>query len=162
MVDHPNIKQATSILDYIFRVVGMEYLGKTDFVHVKPVVEDLALSRVHNSDGTGEEPPRLPNVASDQMALPLEKAAYPEARTNSGSRSDAEFRSDVDMKSAIAQTNAEAASAKYSRIVSNDPLNAQLSKMMGDAPMCSTCGHVTVRNGSCYRCLNCGNSMGCS
>jgi ribonucleoside-diphosphate reductase alpha chain len=37
-----------------------------------------------------------------------------------------------------------------------------LGEMMGDAPPCDTCGHITVRNGSCYRCLNCGNSMGCS
>ena len=37
-----------------------------------------------------------------------------------------------------------------------------LSKMMGDAPMCDECGHMTVRNGSCYRCLNCGASLGCS
>ncbi len=37
-----------------------------------------------------------------------------------------------------------------------------LGEMMGDAPLCETCGHITVRNGSCYRCLNCGNSMGCS
>jgi ribonucleoside-diphosphate reductase alpha chain len=37
-----------------------------------------------------------------------------------------------------------------------------LGEMMGDAPLCDTCGHITVRNGSCYRCLNCGNSMGCS
>jgi ribonucleoside-diphosphate reductase alpha chain len=38
----------------------------------------------------------------------------------------------------------------------------QLASMMGDAPLCSTCGHVTIRNGTCYKCLNCGNSMGCS
>ena len=44
---------------------------------------------------------------------------------------------------------------------SNSP-NEHLSTMMGDAPFCDSCGHVTVRNGSCYRCLNCGNSMGCS
>lgn len=31
-----------------------------------------------------------------------------------------------------------------------------------DAPFCTNCGHITVRNGTCYRCLNCGNSMGCS
>ena len=37
-----------------------------------------------------------------------------------------------------------------------------LSQMMGDAPMCDECGHITVRNGSCYRCLNCGASLGCS
>jgi ribonucleoside-diphosphate reductase alpha chain len=42
------------------------------------------------------------------------------------------------------------------------PLDAQLDKMMGDAPVCDVCGHITVRNGACYKCLNCGNSMGCS
>jgi len=31
-----------------------------------------------------------------------------------------------------------------------------------DAPLCSVCGHVTVRNGACYKCLNCGESLGCS
>ena len=42
------------------------------------------------------------------------------------------------------------------------PLDAQLDTMMGDAPVCDVCGHITVRNGACYKCLNCGNSMGCS
>ena len=37
-----------------------------------------------------------------------------------------------------------------------------LGKLSGDAPFCDTCGHITVRNGTCYKCLNCGNSMGCS
>jgi ribonucleoside-diphosphate reductase alpha chain len=41
-------------------------------------------------------------------------------------------------------------------------LDKQLGKMMGDAPFCDNCGHITVRNGACYRCLNCGSSMGCS
>jgi len=41
-------------------------------------------------------------------------------------------------------------------------LDAQLEEMMGDAPVCDSCGHITVRNGACYKCLNCGNSMGCS
>jgi len=40
--------------------------------------------------------------------------------------------------------------------------DAALSEMMGDAPACPTCGHITVRNGSCYKCLNCGDSLGCS
>jgi len=31
--------------------------------------------------------------------------------------------------------------------------------MMGDAPACPDCGHITIRNGSCYKCLNCGNSL---
>jgi ribonucleoside-diphosphate reductase alpha chain len=41
-------------------------------------------------------------------------------------------------------------------------LDSHLSEMMGDAPMCDQCGHITVRNGACYKCLNCGTSMGCS
>ena len=40
-----------------------------------------------------------------------------------------------------------------------DQLNANL---MGDAPACDVCGSITVRNGTCYKCNNCGNSMGCS
>jgi len=41
-------------------------------------------------------------------------------------------------------------------------IDKALGDMMGDAPPCDLCGHITIRNGSCYRCLNCGNSMGCS
>ncbi|MGV6813452.1 MAG: hypothetical protein ACWA5W_00420, partial [Phycisphaerales bacterium] len=32
----------------------------------------------------------------------------------------------------------------------------------GDAPPCDVCGTITVRSGTCYKCLNCGNSLGCS
>ena len=38
----------------------------------------------------------------------------------------------------------------------------QFEHFMEDAPACDLCGAITVRNGSCYRCYNCGNSMGCS
>jgi ribonucleoside-diphosphate reductase alpha chain len=33
---------------------------------------------------------------------------------------------------------------------------------MGDAPPCPTCGNLTVRNGSCFKCTNCGSTTGCS
>jgi ribonucleoside-diphosphate reductase alpha chain len=39
---------------------------------------------------------------------------------------------------------------------------AMLGKFSGDAPFCDSCGHITIRNGTCFKCLNCGNSMGCS
>jgi ribonucleoside-diphosphate reductase alpha chain len=41
-------------------------------------------------------------------------------------------------------------------------LDQSNAALMGDAPACDSCGSITVRNGTCYRCLNCGNSMGCS
>jgi ribonucleoside-diphosphate reductase alpha chain len=113
---HPNVKMATSIVDYIFRVLGLEYLGRTDFVQVKPVVQDLA--------SAPKEPSKL--LAS---AAPME-----------GIQRQAEFN--------LGKTS--------------DTSSGYLAEMMGDAPPCDSCGHTTVRNGACYKCLNCGNSMGCS
>jgi ribonucleoside-diphosphate reductase alpha chain len=40
--------------------------------------------------------------------------------------------------------------------------NAQFQHFQDDAPVCDVCGAITVRNGTCYKCFNCGNSMGCS
>ncbi|MEZ4405267.1 MAG: vitamin B12-dependent ribonucleotide reductase [Polyangiales bacterium] len=105
---HPNIKFATSIIDYVFRVLGVEYLHRYEFAHVPP------------EDAPEDTTPAL---------APVTQSAY--AATTTGSEG-------------------------------GSVLDRQLSKMMGDAPMCSVCGHITVRNGACYRCLNCGNSMGCS
>jgi hypothetical protein len=62
-------------------------------------------------------------------------------------------------KSARVTVTAKPTSAGATQTLS---LQTALGEMMGDAPLCDTCGHITVRNGSCYRCFNCGNSMGCS
>ena len=43
-----------------------------------------------------------------------------------------------------------------------DGLSMSTATLMGDAPPCDVCGSITVRNGTCYKCMNCGNSMGCS
>ena len=40
--------------------------------------------------------------------------------------------------------------------------NAQFEHFEDDAPACDICGSITVRNGNCHKCYNCGNSMGCS
>src|SRR6266404_1980589 len=34
--------------------------------------------------------------------------------------------------------------------------------VLGDAPACQICGSLMVRNGSCYRCMECGSTSGCS
>ena len=44
----------------------------------------------------------------------------------------------------------------------NQRVDDQFGHFMEDAPACDLCGAITVRNGACYRCYNCGNSMGCS
>lgn len=122
MVDHENIKSATSVVDFIFRLLGMEYLGRTDFVHVKPTT----LER------------------SPEPTLPLEPK--PTGKAAPAARVAAD-----DAESEAEPTESEAVG-----------VNQFYSKLMGEAPPCSGCGHITVRNGTCFKCLNCGNSMGCS
>ncbi|MFH1391179.1 MAG: adenosylcobalamin-dependent ribonucleoside-diphosphate reductase [Candidatus Diapherotrites archaeon] len=58
---HESIKSATSIIDYIFRVVGYEYLDRTDFVHVKPI---------NGSDVGGEQKKIVPPTPQQEKAKP--------------------------------------------------------------------------------------------
>jgi ribonucleoside-diphosphate reductase alpha chain len=114
---HPNIKFATSIIDYIFRMLGVEYLKRFDLAHVPP--EEVMVELNEPTDA----------LAVQQYA-PNESIAPP---------------------APVAPDRANAS-----------VLDKHLGEMMGDAPMCDTCGHITIRNGACYKCLNCGASMGCS
>jgi ribonucleoside-diphosphate reductase alpha chain len=62
-----------------------------------------------------------------------------------------------------ASTPAAPASAEEAKVESKEiRLDSQFNHFMADAPACDNCGAITVRNGACYRCYNCGNSMGCS
>ncbi len=136
---HPNIKFATSIVDYIFRVLGVEYLQRYDFAQVKPTE---AATMIDDPTGRSLESPssadRGPQTDPEQLpAVP------------------------VTAKDKILPTDV-AASNEIVIAQPHTALDAQLDEMMGDAPVCDSCGHITVRNGACYKCLNCGNSMGCS
>ena len=78
--DHPNIKMAQSVIDYIFRVLGMEYMGRTDFVQVKPADEELAINQHHQialPAGPRAEPP--PAISTTRLlrgcAKPQDKPA---------------------------------------------------------------------------------------
>lgn len=66
----------------------------------------------------------------------------------------------IQVQSAEAMSIADRHNAVAAALVSN--LNEANGQLMGDAPTCDVCGSITVRNGTCYKCLNCGNSMGCS
>ena len=52
--------------------------------------------------------------------------------------------------------------ALMSEVKALEQFNTQFSHFPDDAPACDICGSITVRNGTCYKCYNCGNSMGCS
>jgi ribonucleoside-diphosphate reductase alpha chain len=144
MVDHPNIKTTTSIVDFIFRALAYEYLGRTDLVHVL-------------------DKPELMNTGTDDWdeiptSLEYEKKT-PEL-------SDVRIVASVAGKSTEPQpargTNTKSANASRMDGNSLNAVNAAAKSMQSDAPACNTCGHITIRSGTCYKCLNCGNSMGCS
>jgi ribonucleoside-diphosphate reductase alpha chain len=125
---HPNVKFATSIIDYIFRTLGVEYLKRYDLAHV------------------------MPEEVATEMSDPTDALAVASYAPDQGSISPPAIAPDR----AVAQTSGGHANGPSS------VLDQHLGEMMGDAPMCDTCGHITVRNGACYKCLNCGASMGCS
>ena len=133
MVEHPNIKTTTSIIDFMFRSLAYEYLGRNDLVHVldKPEVENLGNAPWdENTPTIGERVPELSEIRV----------------TGNKSQTQKSYRQD--------HIKNESQSL--------DAVNRAAKSMQGDAPACNTCGHITIRNGTCYKCLNCGNSMGCS
>lgn len=161
--DHPNIKMVTSVIDYIFRVLGMEYLGRTDFVQVKPTKDEdvkmemqsgvaKANAQFENSDMIETKP-----QTAQPESLPV-FTSIPNVRTISqaGGTQTLEASSGV-----VVQLPIGSQDSQYHK-QSSQSVNAHLSGFMGDAPFCDHCGSITIRNGACYKCLNCGNSMGCS
>jgi ribonucleoside-diphosphate reductase alpha chain len=126
-VEHPNIKSSTSIVDFIFRLLGYEYLSRTDLVHVldKPEV-------MNTGTESWDEPVKQPELSSVRVVASAQPAV------------------------AKAHTHAHKNGASL------DAVNVAAKSMQSDAPACNTCGHITIRSGTCYKCLNCGNSMGCS
>ena len=129
---HPNVKFATSIVDFIFRTLGVEYLQRYDLAHIKPEMDS-------------QVPPEPPSLRH------LPEAVARRTESNSGLPHTRE-----------ATARSAAMDEGLGDGATGSPLDAQLDTMMGDAPVCDVCGHITVRNGACYKCLNCGNSMGCS
>jgi ribonucleoside-diphosphate reductase alpha chain len=62
----------------------------------------------------------------------------------------------------VGQTVTDESGALLSEAKALAQFNAQFAHFPDDAPACDICGSITVRNGTCYKCYNCGNSMGCS
>lgn len=137
-VEHPNIKTTTSMVDFIFRVLGYEYLGRTDLVHVldKPEVLNTGADDWDDIPSNGLEYAQKPEL-SDVRVTPSSAHTSPHT-----------------VKKSVSQ--------KVTTESSMDAMNAMNKKLQGDAPACSNCGNITVRSGTCYKCLNCGTQNGCS
>ena len=133
MTDHPNVKICTSPIDFVFRILGMEYLGRMDFVQVKP--KGIQKNKFENIARLAQS-----NMTQETIDLGIE----------------------FDKKESIAHGQVELPVIGSNKQEAVSAIDISLGEMMGDAPACPTCGHTTVRNGSCFKCLNCGDSLGCS
>ena len=132
-VEHPNIKSTTSIVDFIFRVLGYEYLGRTDLVHVLDKPEVLNTGADDWDDvPSGLEYEKEPELSSVRIT--------PTPVSVTGGNVKGQKKTDSGIEA----------------------VNAAARNMQSDAPACNVCGHIMMRSGTCYKCLNCGNQGGCS
>jgi ribonucleoside-diphosphate reductase alpha chain len=211
---HPNIKISTSVVDYVFRVLGLEYLNRTDLVHVKPseLNDGDPGDREVRAAAGGGSPAETPAPAVSSAAVPSAVAARTrtdaparprpapaagqpaKAESGAGASSAAHGLAEAQpgipehsgngaaksrgagaalAKNMVAKRSAAGQPTRFeerrravqlvsAELYEQSLLSEQLSEYMGDAPTCTTCGQFTIRSGSCYRCLFCGESQGCS
>ncbi len=134
MTENPDIPFAKSLVDYIFRWMGMQFIA-------------------------GYREANAPNRGKTQ-----EESTWKDSDRGAGTTGPA---GGGRMASASAETKPQI-TQKPSRLEVVDSVVVmsstltQVLESIGDSPACDVCGTITVRSGTCYKCLNCGNSMGCS
>ena len=154
---NPDIPHAKSVVDYIFRFLGNTFLPGYKEAHAP------------NRDLSAKTPaPETPDssevTAAVSTKLPVAPVAAAPA-TNGVSGAGASGQS--------AHAHASAKSSAYQLpLLPPDTASSQhdgpqirsqqFARFQSDAPACDSCGAITVRNGNCYLCHNCGQSMGCS
>ncbi|HLH53117.1 MAG TPA: vitamin B12-dependent ribonucleotide reductase [Verrucomicrobiae bacterium] len=132
---NPEIRNAASITDYVFRWLGFQF--------VPGYREEHSLNR------------NQPELAMPGLMDELKKKVnrpVPELPL-------AEEAEVVEIKG-VGSSNGHGHQATTGYAVRS--LSDSVAHFQADAPTCPSCGHVAVRNGACYKCLNCGESLGCS
>ncbi len=158
-----SIKNATSILDYIFRELAVSYLDRTDLAHVKP--EGASFDDLHK----GDEGTNVSNVSEDSATKSLEmlksisstgylrKRLPQELMTLKPSAEGAPMALDVTTEADAVVSEPVAAPVT----TMDERTKAKMQGYEGEA--CGDCGNYTlVRNGTCMKCNTCGATSGCS
>jgi ribonucleoside-diphosphate reductase alpha chain len=167
------IGYAKSLMDYIFRWLNLRFLSGTQlslFAGLAPQApqlpaspsllqesesEDESFSQNHLAK-LAEEVARRLNQVSGQNGNPATSGA---TATNTIAASIAASSTPTPNIEPHAASNASVADRNI-HYHAADAMRELYD--MGDAPSCQTCGAIMVRNGSCYRCMSCGSTSGCS
>jgi ribonucleoside-diphosphate reductase alpha chain len=178
VIGNDSIKNATSVLDYIFRELGVSYLGRSDLAHVVPADEDLGqgaaggpsevviqkvastgyLRRPMTLVKGGAAPKLLAEDDHDDFR-PLGIDNDNETLDLSDIRAGVEASIGSPVGAQVAQLEATLARPRDVRAARS--LEAKLKGFEGDS--CGACGNFTlVRNGTCMKCNTCGSTSGCS
>ncbi|REK18222.1 MAG: vitamin B12-dependent ribonucleotide reductase [Planctomycetota bacterium] len=171
---NPDIRIAKSIVDYIFRWLGITFLpGYREAMLGVVASEESAAQAAEDSDPESKlaakkagEPKPQPGSATSQASPETApaKSEVPVAKTAEPAKNGTHVAPPTSAASLL-----ERAGARHIDLNGGD-LNGghhggraeQFASFQTDAPSCDNCGAITVRNGNCYLCHNCGNSMGCS
>jgi ribonucleoside-diphosphate reductase alpha chain len=137
ITDDPDLRIATSLVDYIFRRLAVDYL---------PLEERAELGILSTSE---RMQPTLPGV---------EETATPSSGIVDSESVDPVTATVVDA-SAPAPVQQVAAPVPSAPTTSGGPLARAEQR---DAPYCYQCGNAMQRAGSCYVCSSCGTTSGCS
>ncbi|MCG7492224.1 vitamin B12-dependent ribonucleotide reductase [Thalassobius sp. Cn5-15] len=148
-----SIKNATSILDYIFRELAVSYLDRTDLAHVKPqgaTFDDIGRGAEEGLSNV-EELSDTAATKSLEMLKQISSTGYLRKR----------MPQDL-MGLQVPETSADIAVAPPAVAPAVDARSK--AKMQGyEGEACGDCGNYTlVRNGTCMKCNTCGATSGCS
>ncbi len=163
-----SIKNATSILDYIFRELAVSYLGRDDLAHVHPATGADGLGK-GSSDNTQPQE----SVVSDYISKGFARGQLPEnvvmlgtqARQDLAAEEHQEGEEAYIQPGDVVQENGSTGGRSTSSLppgfMPDVRRQSQARGYTGDA--CPDCGHFTlVRNGTCLKCDVCGATTGCS
>jgi ribonucleoside-diphosphate reductase alpha chain len=146
---HEAIKYATSVLDYVFRSLAYDYLGRTDFVHVKAV--DEVPPQPTPAAPPAESTP--PTATTSPAAPPSAPPPQPTRIVQWGEAHPDDSESEPELVSA----NGTELNGTYARRVAE----AKARGYTGES--CPVCGSMRMRqSGSCAVCEDCGTTSGCS
>ncbi|MEL7276968.1 MAG: vitamin B12-dependent ribonucleotide reductase [Pseudomonadota bacterium] len=159
-----SIKNATSILDYIFRELAISYLDRTDLAHVKPAGESFDDLGRGVEEGVSNIRAVEPEVAqsSIEMIKQVSSTGYLRKRLP---QELLVLQGGADMSLDTGLSVAPSAPAATGAATSTLALDARAkAKMQGyEGDPCGECGNFTlVRNGTCMKCNTCGATSGCS
>jgi ribonucleoside-diphosphate reductase alpha chain len=150
------IGYAKSLMDYIFRWLNLRFLSGeqlTLFAGLAPQAAPLPETPTILSDN---EPEASEHNQLSRLAEEMAKRSY----TGMGSTSAPGGSIPPATNSADSASGDTPTLQDRGLFHASDAMRGMYE--MGDAPSCSTCGAIMVRNGSCYRCMSCGSTSGCS